>query len=136
MTSQVGKTHSISEGDKCHGDNKAGRGAGVLGGWGRVAILNRVAGRALLSKDTKEVSHMDIWEAHSRQWGGTAKALRHVHISAHLTDFHICGYQCSLTQWQAQANAPPHQLQVEPVQLSKLGVTDPKLHHQRQPPPS
>ena len=53
---------------------------------------------------------MDIWEVHSRQWEGTAKALRHVHISAHLTDFYTCAYQCSLTQWQAQANTPPHQL--------------------------
>lgn len=110
MTSQVGKIHSISEGDKCYGDNKAGRGAGVLGGWGRVAIPNRVAGRALLSKDTKEVSHMDIWEAHCRQWGGAAEALGHVHISARLTDFHICAHQRSAAQWQAQANPPPHQL--------------------------
>ena len=33
---------------------------------------------------------MDNREEHSTQWGASAKALRHVHISTHLTFLHLC----------------------------------------------
>lgn len=74
----------------------------MLGEQGGVVILHRIAGRTSMSKDTTEVSHVDTWEKHSRQRGASAKALRHVHISAHLTDLYTRVYKCSLTPQQAR----------------------------------